>query len=586
MPENRHSGRIPLAEVGGQAVQEEIGRARRVRRPGRRTRRRCHLLRCSTRTCQAPCEQRGIQRVQVGGTGKVDVDPLEPPRGLEQQRRSVATPVRDECELGEQQVDASAPELIERSRLRPCQQRQRRVERSRLDLRLSGGQRPFRPPGRVRRQHRGPLEERTRGGQPTTRSRPPGRALQLASHRLVRLHCRLGAMPGPPVGIDPRIEGLGQRPVRRPPILRGGRPIDGGAGQRMAEPHVGAEFEPVPRPRLGAAASTGMPCRRAARHSKAASPDRSAAAVSSSRRLSRGSDRNRWEKLCSMRLATGRGSGARNRRPDRPGRDRGATEQGERVATGLGRDPVRTCGSSGPWTAEASNARASRSPSPRTVSWGRPASSCSSPTPARRTARRPARPAAAGLRTPRLAGKSDQAHAHRRPGRQAAGPPAPWASRLSTARPTSRRSGAVPSCSPKRDPQRVTLRPRQLFQLPEHRPAQLVADRRTGAPSPTRSRGSQNPEARRPARRVPQQTPSCRSRARRTEPAPRCCLPARCPAPDPAPRARCAGPATGSRDHRWTSSWWISRSRSIGSGTTAPSACCRSPSVKEAPDIE
>ncbi len=65
--------RVPLGEVRGKPVQEKVGRARRVRRPRRRTRCLRHFLRASAGTGQAASEQRGVQRVQVGLAGKLDI---------------------------------------------------------------------------------------------------------------------------------------------------------------------------------------------------------------------------------------------------------------------------------------------------------------------------------------------------------------------------------------------------------------------------------------------------------------------------------------------------------------------------------
>ena len=51
-------------------------------------------------------EQRGVNRVQVGGAGQADVDPLQPPSGRQQQQRGIAAPVGDERQLGADQVGA------------------------------------------------------------------------------------------------------------------------------------------------------------------------------------------------------------------------------------------------------------------------------------------------------------------------------------------------------------------------------------------------------------------------------------------------------------------------------------------------
>jgi hypothetical protein len=72
---------------------------------------------------------------------------------------------------------------------------------------------------------------------------PAGRALQLGGHRLGWSVGRLGVMPGPPIGIDLGIGGLGQCTVRGSPVTRRRPPVDRGAGQGMGEPHGGAELD-------------------------------------------------------------------------------------------------------------------------------------------------------------------------------------------------------------------------------------------------------------------------------------------------------------------------------------------------------
>ena len=76
-----------------------------------------------------------------------------------------------------------------------------------------------RPLRRVQRQRGGLLQERGRRGQAAARLRPAGRAFELGGDVLVRPGCGLRPVPGPPVGIELRIGGLGQGPVRLPPLL-------------------------------------------------------------------------------------------------------------------------------------------------------------------------------------------------------------------------------------------------------------------------------------------------------------------------------------------------------------------------------
>ena len=67
-----------------------------------------------------------------------------------------------------------------------------------------------------------------------------------------------------------------------------------------------------PASSAGLPASPLIPRRSAARHNRLTSPTGSAAATSSRRWVSRGSDRTRWTKVSSTRLATGRASGSPN----------------------------------------------------------------------------------------------------------------------------------------------------------------------------------------------------------------------------------------------------------------------------------
>ena len=119
------------------------------------------------------------------------------------------------------------------------------------------------------------------------------------------------------------------------------RPVDGRAHQRMAEAHARAELDQARGLRQARSASAPMPSRSAARQSSVASPTGSAAAISSSRCVSAGSASSRRRKLCSMRLGQRpRRREARTRPPAPPASAPRQLEQRERVAAGLGDDPV------------------------------------------------------------------------------------------------------------------------------------------------------------------------------------------------------------------------------------------------------
>ena len=81
-------------------------------------------------------------------------------------------------------------------------------------------------------------------------------------------------MPGPAVGIRLRISYLGQRPVRCPPLIRGGGLVHRGADQRILRNCTRAPNSTSSAASAGAAASGPIPCTPAARHSRATSARR------------------------------------------------------------------------------------------------------------------------------------------------------------------------------------------------------------------------------------------------------------------------------------------------------------------------
>ena len=288
----------------------------------------------------------------------------------------IAAPICRESELGPQQIGASTLEFVERCGLRHGEQLHRRLERARLDLRLSRGQRACAPaaPGP------GSAPPRARGTRPRrlgpARLRPAGRALQLGGHRLVRPRRGVGQMPRPPVSIGVRIGRLGQGPVRCPPVTGGGRLVDRGADQGMAEVHPGAEldqssslgrrcgvgWDPL---QLGRAPQQGHVAGRLGRGGQQQPPVSGAEATGTA-----GESCLR----CGWPAAAGRE--ARNRPPARPDPVRGAVAAGRagcrlsrrRYGPAPPRPPVRRS----PW---ASNVRASVIAEPGDGQPGHPASS-------------------------------------------------------------------------------------------------------------------------------------------------------------------------------------------------------------------
>ncbi len=140
-----------------------------------------------------------------------------------------------EGDLPAQQIRPGLLELIQRSRLRGAQQPQRRIERAGLILSLRGGECAHCARRRPGRQRGGAFEERGRRGQPAARLRPAGASLQFGGDVLIGPRCGLGPVPGPAVGIGARIGGLGDSKVGAAAVAGRGRVVDGRADQRMAE---------------------------------------------------------------------------------------------------------------------------------------------------------------------------------------------------------------------------------------------------------------------------------------------------------------------------------------------------------------
>ena len=462
---------------------------RRLRRRGARERRLRDLEQAAAAGQTAGEQSPRCERVQVGLAREPRVERLEPLGGLEQQRR--ARRCRG-CSANAiwraQQLDPGALQLVERARLRrwPAAPARRRARRPGAWPAL----RPTRAAhaARLGRQHRRALEERGGRGKPAARLRPPGRALQLRGDLLVGPDRRVGADATP--GGQDRARGsvasasarcTSCRSLRRRPP---GRPPSAPADDGNAPAHR-ARSAPPPRP-----APPRRPRSRAARPRATASvgsPTGSAAATSSSRWVSAGSGSKLPEEAlldpARQRRRVRQPESARQLRWRQPARQ---LQQRQRVAARLGDDPV----------AHALVQPARRSPSPAARAHRRRqtpdhAAPAAPPTRARRSARarrtptRPAPPAGGAPRTRASARRLDQATARHRRGRPAAASSATSASRLSTASPTRKRSGGAPGAQAERRRQRIALRARQPLEPVQHRRAQLLQTRRTGAPSRT-----------------------------------------------------------------------------------------------------
>jgi hypothetical protein len=154
---------------------------------------------------------------------------------------------RGERDLRAQQVAAGPLQFVQRPGLCHGQQAERGVRCARPVLGLRRGQRPLGAPRRVQRQPGGPLQERGRRRQTTAALGPACAMLKFGGNVLIGAGRGLGTVPGPPVRIDSRVGGLGQRAVQLLPRLERCRPVGRRADQRMPEPHPRAELR---QPRL------------------------------------------------------------------------------------------------------------------------------------------------------------------------------------------------------------------------------------------------------------------------------------------------------------------------------------------------
>ena len=96
---------------------------------------------------------------------------------------------------------------------------------------------------RVGGEEHGAFEEGRGCCQPTPGLCPSGGSFELGGDLLIRTDHRLGAVPGPPVGVGGRVGDVGQRPVQLVPALGGRRPVGRRADQRMPELHPDPELD-------------------------------------------------------------------------------------------------------------------------------------------------------------------------------------------------------------------------------------------------------------------------------------------------------------------------------------------------------
>ena len=188
-----------------------------------------------------PGEQRRGPCVEVRVAREANVERLELPRGLEQQERSVAAALLGERDLRPEQIHARPPELVERPGLRGRQQPVGHFERPCAQAGLGGCERSVGAPRGISGQCDRTLQERGRGGQAAARLRADRGALELRRDLLVRARRSSGQVPRPAVRIGVPVGRLRQCEMGGPAFLRHRRPVDGGAGQRVAERHALAD---------------------------------------------------------------------------------------------------------------------------------------------------------------------------------------------------------------------------------------------------------------------------------------------------------------------------------------------------------
>ena len=447
-PQHRRGGGAPVGEDQRQAVQQQVARKRSASGSGavaaaRETSSRLPPAPASRpANSAAPHASRYVSRARRTSSGSSFL------RGLQQQQRSVAAAVLGERDLGPEQLDARAPELVQRPGLRGRQEPVRHVERPGPEARLRGGERSLGPPRGIAGQRDRALQERGRGGQAAARLRPAGRALELRGDLLVGPGRRGRQMPRTAVRVDVPVGRLRQRrdgrPGAPPPPPTGRRrsaPADGGTSRARRSP---AARPLARRPRSPARCRAARPRARAAADRRPAPPPRAAADAA----RHRGAAWSRRTKLSSIRPESA--CALSSPKPPASCAARQAPrqlEQRQRVAARLGDDPV----------AHAlvqlephRRARAARG-RPRCAGRAPPArgrARAPRPARARRTRSRPARPAGGGRRRRASAPTRDRATARRRR-RTAADAPRPRP-RTGSAPPgpTRNRSGAAPALSP------------------------------------------------------------------------------------------------------------------------------------------
>ena len=184
--ENRSSLRATVRECQGEAVQQQVGRARTGGGPGGRSRLARDVVKARA-AGELPGEERRAPGIEIGLARELHVERVERLRGAQEQARGFAPAALGVRGLSAQQVQAGVLESFELTGLGCGEQPTCHVERPRRQAGLGGGERPVGAPLGIAGQRDRTLQERGRCGQrrrapepgpPTAqaRARPPRRA--------------------------------------------------------------------------------------------------------------------------------------------------------------------------------------------------------------------------------------------------------------------------------------------------------------------------------------------------------------------------------------------------------------------------
>jgi hypothetical protein len=440
-PERRRSGCVPLRHPDREGIEQDVDRPRRLG-AGRRG---AGGLGAVQQAASGP--HRRAERLEVGHARQLDVERLEAAGRADEQPCGLPDAALVEGDLPPQLLDLRGLHRVDRPGLDRDQQLQRHVEGAGVALRSRRREQAPRAASRVGGEHRRGVEERGGGRHASACQCAPGRAFELLGDLLVGPGRRLRAVPGAPVGIEPRIRGLGQRRVQRVPFIRRRRAVGRRAHGRVTEAHLGADLE-----------QAAVDCRRRGPRIDAEllgrSPHEQRVADGIGRRQPQQPLRVRGQLIQGRRNPSSRPDSVTGPGPPKPPASsaalmpRGSSSR----ASGLPRVSAmirsRTRSSSRPGTTVASRARASSWPSPSSRSSGRSSvrrSSLGSRTPntiaiGSASSRRATNPSTCP-EAPSSHWKSSTRHS-------SGCSSATSANRLSVARATSKRSPASPDARP------------------------------------------------------------------------------------------------------------------------------------------